>query len=209
MRDSFSRIERPFVEPYRRGFAAVSAPVVRALVWLGVPPNAVSAAQVLVAVLIVAIMGSAPAIAFVLFLSTLLLDSLDGAVARASGKMSAFGALVDQICDHTRESLVIAAVAVQGALHPFPAVLYPLIYTLFNFLLYLCNREGVPVPWAIKSYVIVYPALFLYTCFGVGWFTPAVMVSEGLMAVTILIALSNLRQVLGGGATAPSPPGSP
>jgi phosphatidylglycerophosphate synthase len=123
--------------------------------------------------------------------------------------MSPFGALVDQICDHTRESLVIAAVAVQGALHPVPAVLYPLVYTLFNFLLFLCNREDVPVPWAIKSYLIVYPALFLYTCFGVGWLTPAVALSEALMVVTILIALHNLRQRLGGGTTAPSPPGSP
>ena len=196
MPDSFSAIERRFVDPYRSFFVRLTAPVVRLLMALGVPPNAVSASQIVVGAVIVAVMGPAPKLAFVLFLSTLFLDSLDGALARTSGRGNQFGALVDQLCDHTRETLVIVAVTLQGALEPGLAVLYPLVYTLFNFLLYVSNMYGAPVPWTVKSYLVVYPALFLYTCFGLPWLTPAVALSEALMAVSICIALRNLSRAM-------------
>ncbi len=215
MPDSFSAFERRFVGPYRDGFARLTAPLVRLLMALGVPPNLVSASQIAVGVVIIAVMGPAPQIAFILFLSTLFLDSLDGALARTSGRGSQFGALVDQISDHTRETLVIVAVTLQGALHPGVAVLYPLVYALFNFLLYVCNMFGAPVPWTIKSYLVVYPALFLYCFFGVPWLTPAVALSEVLMAVSIGIALRNLSRAMAAGtdgsaaATETSPPRNP
>lgn len=215
MPDSFSTFEHRFVGPYRDGFARLTAPLVRLLMALGVPPNLVSASQIAVGVVIIAVMGPAPKIAFILFLTTLFLDSLDGALARTSGRGSKFGALVDQISDHTRETLVIVAVTLQGALHPGVAVLYPLVYALFNFLLYVCNMFAAPVPWTIKSYLVVYPALFLYTFFGLPWLTPAVALSEVLMTVSIGIALRNLSAAMAAGtggsaaATGTSPPRNP
>ncbi len=196
MADSFSTFERRFVQPYRSGFARLVGPLLRLLVALHVPPNAVSATQIVLGVIIVAIMGQAPQLAFVLFIVTLLLDSLDGALARSYGRLSRFGALFDQICDHVRETLVILALATIGVLHVSAAVLYPLVYILFNFLLFLCNHQKAPVPWAFKSYLIVYPAFFLYAFFGLWWLTPAVVLSMALMTVTILIALRNLSQVM-------------
>lgn len=196
MRDSFSAFERPFVQPYRTAFAWLSAPLVRLLVHFRVPPNAVSASQIVLGVAIVFLLGPLPQLAFLLFLSTLLLDSLDGALARAYGRYSQFGALVDQVCDHTRETLAIAGLALVGALHVAPAVVYPLVYAVFNFLLFLANNRGAPVPWAIKSYLIVYPAFFLFAFFGVNLMTPAVVLSLGLMLVTIFLALRNLSRVM-------------
>ena len=197
MMDSFSTFERPFVGPYRNTFNRLARPLVRLLVALHVPPNAVSASQIAIGVAIVFVIGSQPQLAFLLFVSTLLLDSLDGALARAYGRFSQFGALFDQICDHTRETLVIAAIALQGVLHIGVAVLYPLVYVLFNFLLFLCNYKGVPLPWAIKSHLVVYPAFFLYAFFTVSWtMTPAVTLSIGLMVISILLALRNLSRVV-------------
>lgn len=197
MMDSFSTFERRFVTPYRTTFARLTAPLVRFLVLLQVSPNAVSASQIAVGIVIVFIMGSLPQLAFLLFLGTLLLDSLDGALARAYGRHSQFGALFDQLCDHTRETLMITAVALQGALHIAAAVLYPLVYAMFNFLLFLCNYKSAPLPWAVKSYLIVYPALFLYTFFGVAWMTPAVALSIAFMTASILLGLRNLSRVMG------------
>ena len=119
-----------------------------------------------------------------------------GRLARRYGVSSSFGALVDQICDHVRETLVILAVALIGALHLGVAVLYPLIYALFNFTLFLCNYRGVPVPWAIKSLFTFYPALFLYTFFGINVLTLSVGIGVALMVLSILIGLNNLRQAM-------------
>lgn len=196
MMDSFSTFERRLVGPYRTTFARVVAPLVRLLVWLRVSPNAVSASQIAVGLAIVFIIGPWPQFAFLLFLVTLQLDSLDGALARAYGRSSQFGALFDQLCDHTREILMIAAVALQGALYVGAAVLYPLVYATFNFMLFLCNYRGAPVPWAVKSYLVVYPALFLYTFFKVEWLTPAVVLSIGFMVTSIVIGLRNLSRVM-------------
>ncbi|MBI2887126.1 MAG: CDP-alcohol phosphatidyltransferase family protein [Chloroflexi bacterium] len=197
MMDSFSSFERRFVAPYRTTFARITAPLVRLLRWLHVSPNLVSFSQVPIGGLIVYFMGTWPQLAFSLFVATLLLDSLDGALARAYGRSSQFGALFDQLCDHTRETLMIAAVALQGDLHLALAVLYPLVYATFNFLLFLCNYQRAPVPWAVKSYLIVYPGLFLYTFFQVPWMTPAVALSLAFMTTSILLALRNLSRAMG------------
>ena len=196
MNDSFSTFERRLVGPYRAAFARVTAPLVRLLVWLRVPPNAVSASQVAIGIVIVLVFGSYPQLAFVLFMSTLALDSLDGALARAYGRTSQFGALVDQLSDHTRETLMIAAMALYGALHVVAAVLYPLVYAVFNFMLFLCNFKQAPIPWALKSYLVVYPAFFLYAFFGLNWLTAAVTLSMALMVTSILLGLRNLSQVM-------------
>jgi len=151
---------------------------------------------VAIGIVIVLLMGEQPALATALFFLTLVLDGLDGALARTYGQSSQFGALVDQVSDHVRETLMIAALALVGALHPIPATMYGLVYALFNFLLFLCNYLGAPIPWAIKSYLVVYPGLILYGFFGINWLTPLVSVCIALMAFTIAMGLRNLSRVM-------------
>lgn len=204
MHDSFSAIERPLVGPYRKGFAWVSAPLVRLLVALHVSPNAVSLSQIAVGGLIVAVLGQAPGVGFLLMLACMFIDSLDGAVARAYGRYSQFGALVDQIADHLREALVIAGLALHGGLYPVVAVMYPIIQAVFNFLVFLCNQREVPVPWTVKSYLTVYPVFFLWAFFGVNWLTPGVALAEAFMVATILLALRRLSGALDVGTPPPA-----
>ena len=58
------------------------------------------------------------------------------------------------------------------------------------------RSRGAPVPWALKSYLVVYPALFLFLWFGLDVLTPAVVLSEGLMLVAIGLGLRNLARAL-------------
>lgn len=197
MNDSFSTAERGFVTAFRRRFAQVTSPIVRLLAALHVSPNAVSGSQVVIGVAIAYLLGPAPAVAVTLFLLTLVIDGLDGALARTYGQSSQFGALFDQVCDHVRETLMIAGLAAWGLLHPFPAVMYGLVYALFNFMLFLCNNRGAPVPWAVKSYMVVYVPLGLYGYFGINVLTPAVSVCLVFMLFTVGLALRNVRTVMG------------
>ncbi len=196
MKDSFSGIERHLVGPYRRSFAWVTAPLVSLLTALQVSPNAVSAGQILLGIAVILVLDRLPPLAFMLFIGSLFLDSLDGALARRYGRSSEYGALFDQVCDYIRETLVLAAFALHTPLHPVAAVLYPCIYGMLNFLLFLCNYRGAPIPWAIKCYLVVYPAYFLYCFFGIDLLTPAVLLSIVFMSVSIVMGMRNLSKVM-------------
>lgn len=103
--DSYSDAERKSIGPYRRGLLRVTAPLVWTLVRLGVHPNAISASQVAGGFLVLALVPEHPRWAWLLFLFILLTDAIDGAVARAGGKASRFGALVDQYATTCARSL--------------------------------------------------------------------------------------------------------
>ena len=194
--DSYSALERQFIGSFRQTLLLATRPLVSFLARLGVHPNLLSASQVVGSVAVVSLVPTHPRLAFVLFLALLLIDGLDGALARATGQASGFGALIDQYCDHIREVTVVGGMAFWGALAIVPAVLYGLVYTGLNLTLYLANAHGAPVPWAVKSYLVVYPALFLYLWYGLDLLTPAVVLSEVLMLIVIGIGLRNLARVL-------------
>ncbi len=192
-RDSYSSFERRFLGPARGMLQTAYHPIVAGLAALHISPNTVSFSQVLVAIVVVLFMPSQPRVAFVLFVMAVGLDGLDGALARALKLATPFGALFDQYCDHIREVIVVSGLALYGALNPFLAGLYGLTYPAFNLTLYLCNLYRVPLPFAIKSYLVVYPALFAYLWFGININDWAVVLSILFMAVPVARGLWRLR----------------
>ncbi len=196
MNDSYSTLERKLLTPARRVARALFAPIVRVLAALRVSPNAVSFAQVILGAVVIALMPTQPRVAFALFVVALALDGLDGALARATNRVTKFGALFDQYCDHIREVTIIAGLAWHGALNPFLAGMYGVTYPAFNLTLFLCNHYRAPLPFAIKSYLVVYPALFAYLWFGVNVLDAAVALAIVLMALAIAIGLWRLRRVM-------------
>lgn len=197
--DSYSDLERRLLEPAHRVLQTVYAPVVWLLARLGFTPNAVSLSQVPLAILTVALIPTQPHVASALFVVTLALDGIDGALARATNRATTFGALLDQYADHIREVLVVAGLAAHGALHPAIATLYGLAYPAFNFTLYVCNAYGVPLPIAIKSYLTFYPALFAYLWWGVNVLDVAGALAVGLMGAVIAQGLWRLRAAMDAG----------
>lgn len=195
-RDSYSAAERRFLAPARRLLLAVYAPLIGLLARLPISPNMVSFSQVIVAGAVVLFIPTQPRLAFGLFVVAVALDGVDGALARATHRVTRFGAVFDQYCDHIREVIIVSGLALYGVLNPFLAGMYGLTYPAFNLTLYLCNAYGSPLPVAIKSYFIVYPALFLYLWFGLDLITAAVFLSIALMGVVIILGLWRLQQVM-------------
>ena len=194
--DSYSSLERHFLAPARRLLRAIYAPLVNVLAALRVSPNAVSFSQVVLALVVVWLIPTQPRIAFGLFVAALALDGVDGALARATNRATAFGALFDQYCDHLREVIVVAGLAWHGALNPFLAGVYGVTYPGFNLTLYLCNLHRAPLPFAIKSYLVVYPALFAFLWFGVNALDAAVALSILSMGIAIAVGLIRLSRTM-------------
>ncbi len=185
------------LEPFRHALTRILAPLIDLLARLRVPPTAVSLSQIPLGFAIASLITFAPRVAFGLFVLCLLLDGLDGALARSTGRASPLGALVDQISDHIREITVIGGLVAAGALRGEIGVAYALTYPLFNFLLYVANRHGAQVPVALKTWMVFYPFLFLFLWFEINWLDYAGGVAAALMGIVGAQALVGLRGRLG------------
>lgn len=98
----------------RHGIAAVFAPVGRLLVRLHVPPDAITWGGTIVSCLLALglLVPGRFALGAVLLAVVLLLDSLDGVVARLGGNTSRWGAFLDSTLDRISDGVVLGALAV-------------------------------------------------------------------------------------------------
>jgi phosphatidylglycerophosphate synthase len=182
--DSYSRAERLWLGPARSILGAVYGPVARAL------------SQIPLGFAVVALIPLQPALAFGVFLLTLAVDGIDGALARRTGRATQFGALLDQYADHIREVTVVGGFALHGALDPFLAVMYAIAYPATNLTLYLANARGVPVPAAIKTYMTFYPTVGLYLLAGVNVLDAGAAISVASMTAVVVVGMWRLSRVM-------------
>jgi phosphatidylinositol phosphate synthase len=105
---------RSFVSPATRNrVRGLAVPVALALGRLGLTPNALTILGFLGTCLAAIAAGYQMwVLAGVLVLVFGIFDMFDGALARATGKASKFGAFLDSVLDRTGENLVLAGVAV-------------------------------------------------------------------------------------------------
>jgi CDP-diacylglycerol--glycerol-3-phosphate 3-phosphatidyltransferase len=105
--------DRSFVSPELRArVRLVAVPIALLLGKLGLTPNALTIVGFLGTCLAaVAAAGQAWVLAGVLVIAFGIFDLFDGALARATGQASRFGAFLDSTLDRTGENLVLAGVA--------------------------------------------------------------------------------------------------
>lgn len=199
--DSYSAIERRFLGPVRSFLLRVYSPIVRLLARARVTPNMVSASGPVLGVLFVLTVGRSRQLALPLWVLSLVVDGFDGALARQTNRTSSFGAFFDQVCDHVRETLTVAGLVAVGAISPFWGTIYPLVYTALNLTLYLCNQHQVPLPMAIKSWLLLYPAIVVFLLTGHNYLnlmTPLCVIVMAVVVVQGLIALRSAMDRAGG-----------
>ena len=198
--DSFSQMERVVLGAFRRWVSIALRPVVLLLQETGVKPTAVSLSQIPLGFTAAALIVPAPYAALALFLVTLLLDAIDGALARATHQVSAFGALADQVADHIRELTIIGGLVAAGALRGEIGVAYAALYPLSNFMVYASNRHGARIPLAVKTWLVFYPFLIAYLAFGTNLLNYAGAAAGAFMALSSMVALVGLRGRMNGTA---------
>ncbi len=93
----------------RRGVEPLAAPLARA----GIPPSAITlAGPLLTSLACLWFVRTRAVVPFCLAMAVIgCLDGLDGAVARAGGRVTRFGAYLDALCDRYVEGIVVLATA--------------------------------------------------------------------------------------------------
>ena len=193
---SYSTFERLLLAPLRQLGGYLLRPVIRALAFARVHPSALSLSQIPLGFVVAALIIPFPRLALVLFIATLVLDLLDGELARARGLASDFGALLDQVCDHVRELTVVGGLVAVGALRGEIGVAYALAYPLTNVLLYLADRLRTPLPFSIKSWMVYYPFLIAYLGWDLNLLDYAAAAAAGFLALASAQALWRIRDAI-------------
>ena len=191
---SYSVAERRGLLPIRRFGSRLCHPLVRLLAALGVPATALSLTQIPLGLMAAILIVRAPQAACLIFFFAIFLDFLDGEVARTTSTDSEFGSLIDQISDHVREITMVGGLVAGGVLRGEIGVAYALTYPLSNFLLYLADRDQVPVTFSIKTWMLFYPGLIAFCWSSVNPLDYVGLITAGLLAVAGSQALWNIRQ---------------
>jgi CDP-diacylglycerol--glycerol-3-phosphate 3-phosphatidyltransferase len=107
------------------------APLGRALASLGITPNAITALGVmLVIVAAVLIAQERPLVALVVLMAGSLADTLDGAVARATGGGTKLGAFLDSTADRVSDAAIFSAAAWVGSVRGDVVLLWAALLAL-------------------------------------------------------------------------------
>jgi CDP-diacylglycerol--glycerol-3-phosphate 3-phosphatidyltransferase len=176
-----------------RAPAAVINPIVGGLASAGVTPNMLSVAGLLgngVAALLIA--QGHLAVGGIVMLLASALDMLDGALARATGKASPFGALLDSVFDRLSEAAVLFGVVLyaldrgnedQAAL-AFVAIVGSLMVSYVR-----ARAEGLGVSMTDGLFTRPERVIVLGAALLIGWLTPALWL---LAVLTMLTAFQRL-----------------
>ncbi len=105
-------------------FKRVFAPVARVVAKSRIPPNVLTLLGPVVATMAAWMYFQQQlALALLLLLLSGFVDALDGAVARATGKTSPFGGVLDSICDRYSDAIVLFGIILGGWISTFWGIL--------------------------------------------------------------------------------------
>jgi phosphatidylglycerophosphate synthase len=109
-------------------------------------------------------------VAFWLLVGSILLDTLDGVLARYRRADSTKGSFTDMFCDEAVVALTVGGLVWRGVINPVLGILFVYLYTLLVTLLLLHQLLNVTSQWIIRpSRMLLYGFVALYFFFGINW----------------------------------------
>ncbi|QTN31492.1 CDP-alcohol phosphatidyltransferase family protein [Akkermansiaceae bacterium] len=137
--------------------AALLDPLLHALTWAHVTANHITVASLLCGLAFVPAFGLvAPWLAFSLLFLHVLLDGLDGPLARFRGTASDRGSFTDTMVDQLVVSVVMIAMIHSGHAGLWPGSLYIFFYLLVVTFAFIRNALKQPYSWLLRPRFIVF-----------------------------------------------------
>ena len=162
----FAEGEQAAQQEFQKHRDSAFGPVVRLLVTLRVSPNVISALGMLMLAPFAWMVISDPqpqrvALACAFLLAHVVLDGIDGALARRMGAAGPAGALVDMCCDHGGLILVTWIISAAGLIDGTIGNVYAASYTVAVVFIIWLNSLGQPFRFVFRSKYFLYGLLFL------------------------------------------------
>jgi len=137
--------------------ASLLDPLLRTLTWADVTANHITIASLLCGLAFVpAFEWAAPWLAFALLFLHVLLDGIDGPLARFRGTASDRGSFTDTMVDQVVVSVVMIAMIHSGHASLWPGSLYIIFYLLVVTFAFIRNALKEPYSWLLRPRFIVF-----------------------------------------------------
>lgn len=179
-RSLYSDSEGSFLYPWQRLRQVVLLPFAAALDALHITPDMLSWASVALGAGFFFLARLRFDIAFWLLVSSVILDGVDGVLARYHRAPSSKGSFTDAFCDETVVALTVGGLVWQGAINPVLGLIFVYIYTALVTTLLIHQVLAVSSHWIVRpSRMLLYAFVGIYYFFGENWL-------DGLLWVYLL-----------------------
>jgi phosphatidylglycerophosphate synthase len=169
-RSIYSASEGRFLYTWQRIRQKLLFPLAVGLDRLKIRPDMLSWASVILGIGFFFLARERFDVAFWLLVGSVLLDTVDGVLARYRRADSFSGSFTDMFCDEAVVVLTIGGLVWRGAINPVLAVVFVYIYTLIVILLLIHQLLNISSQWIIRpSRMLLYGFVGIYFFFGHNW----------------------------------------
>ena len=154
--DCYSDGDRGLMEWWSSVRATRLRPFLARLAQLGVSADLITLGALLCGLAFALLLSWSPFAALAALALHVLLDGLDGPLARFRGTAGRRGSFTDTVCDQTVVAASTAALVHAGHLHALPATLYVFVYTIVVIFAMVRNALGVPYRFVVRPRLFVY-----------------------------------------------------
>lgn len=192
----FSEKERGAVQKFTNFRTNLARPLLKLLSTLGITPNMVSALSILVMIGFIYFVNSNVYYASGFVVLHILLDSIDGSLARYKNTTSDSGALTDICVDQTVMLIGVLATIFFGIIDPFWGSLYGVAYILMIVFLVVLNQREKPVKYVVRTKYFFFLVLLFDFHFDTEIMHYFLMVFAIYMTLTSFFLFNRLRTAL-------------
>ncbi len=130
--------------------------LLRTCVQCGITPNQLTYLSLGMGIAFCGLFGISPAIALPLLALHVLLDGLDGPLARYTGKASNQGSFTDSTADQLVVAFSTITLMHAGVIGVLPGGLYLFLYTLVVVFAMIRSSLAIPYKWVVRPRFVVY-----------------------------------------------------
>ncbi|MGD0577085.1 MAG: CDP-alcohol phosphatidyltransferase family protein [Candidatus Staskawiczbacteria bacterium] len=165
-------------------------------IWLHISPNLVTFASFASLAGFFYFFIKNPIFAIIFLLLHVLLDGIDGSLARATGKSSRAGGFLDMLNDHTGMVVAVAAVMYYSMLNPVIGLIYVYIYSLLVVFIIYQNSLGIKSNTVFRTKYLFYALYILWALTGANIFNGAVAVFIVIMLLPLVFCILKIYSAL-------------
>jgi len=192
--DCYSAGERAGMVLWQRVRAATLGPLLLVLSRMGVRPDHLTLLSVLVGLAFCPLFFWSKPLAFGMLALHVLLDGLDGPLARQTNTASRRGSFSDSMAD---QLVVVASTVTLMAAHVvgvLPGSVYVVAYTVVMLFAMVRNALAIPYPWLVRPRFFVYLWLVIETYYLPGTVDYVLWLFNALLAMNVLTGFAKIRQ---------------
>ena len=166
------------------------------LIWLHVSPN------MLTFVSFISLGGffyffiDNPLFSIIFLFAHVLLDGVDGSLARATGKSSHAGSFLDMLNDHTGMVIVVGTVMYYSMLNSLLGLTYVYTYSLLVIFILYQNSLGVPPRVVFRSKYFFYMLYMLWALSGINIFNETTAIFILITLISLVVGSIKIYNVL-------------